>query len=222
MTEVNFIPASYLLRQQRRRSSARQAVLVVVLAMLLAMWYTATSSSLAELHTLVENVERDAATAQARVNEINHLRELERELRGEARTREELSAAISTVDVVGTIANAMPTSIALRNLDIMSERPTPPKVVKTTGGDEHAVSLPAARPVEPMKIVLVGLAPADVEVADFVGQLTKSPLFHNVKMVYSRPVQTQDVHAREFRIELEVPLDCEYQSTDGKGVALAN
>lgn len=220
MTEVNFIPASYLLRQQRRRSSIRQAGLIMVLAVLLGVWYTAASESLGELSALVGNVEREAANAQARVNEINRLREVERELRRDSKTREELSPTIGTVDVVGTIANAMPTSVALRSLDIMSERPTPPKAV--AGTDESSVAATPTRAIEPMKISLVGLAPADVEVADFVGQLTKSPLFHNVKMVYSRPVQTQDVHAREFRIEFEVPLDCDYQPADGKGVALAD
>lgn len=220
MTEVNFIPASYVLRQQRRRSSVRQAALIVVLAALLAMWYTASSRSLGELGALVENVEREAATAQARVNEINHLREVERELRRDAKTRQELSPTINTVDVVGTVANAMPTSIALRAMDIMSERPVPQKASNTDDANPAAGETPRA--IEPMKISLVGLAPADVEVADFVGQLTKSPLFHNVKMVYSRPVQTQDVHAREFRIEFEVPLDCDYQPADGKGVALAD
>jgi hypothetical protein len=48
-------------------------------------------------------------------------------------------------------------------------------------------------------------------VADFVGRLSDYPLFSNVKMLYSRAVVAGELQAREFRIELEVPLDRDYR-----------
>lgn len=218
MNEVNFIPASYLQRQRNRRSGFRQAGLVVVLAVLLSMWYAASSRSLGELRQLAESVERDVASAQSRVNEISRLREEEHALQRQARTRTELSPTINTVDVIGTIVQAIPPSLALRDLKLSSTRPTPP--AKVEGAASSTLSKPAQ--VEPMKLTLVGLAPADVEVADFIGRLSASPIFTNVKMVYARPVQAEDLHAREFQIELEVPLDRDYQLADAEGVALAH
>jgi hypothetical protein len=68
---------------------------------------------------------------------------------------------------------------------------------------------------------MTGLAPSDVEVADFVGRLSDSPLFTSVKMGYSRAAQAGKLRARQFSIDLEVPLDREYRPA-GKEVADAD
>ncbi len=62
-----------------------------------------------------------------------------------------------------------------------------------------------------------GLAPTDMEIADFVGRLSSYPLFTNVKMDYSRAVQVKELKAREFHVQFEVPLDRDYKLVHGAG-----
>ena len=61
-----------------------------------------------------------------------------------------------------------------------------------------------------MKIKLMGLSPSDVDVANLVGALTASPIFQNVKMRYAKGTKISNATAREFRLEMEMPMDCVY------------
>ena len=53
--------------------------------------------------------------------------------------------------------------------------------------------------VRRVQLVICGLAPGDVEVANFIGQLSASPLFQDVNMGYARTRELQDRIAREFQ-----------------------
>jgi len=50
-----------------------------------------------------------------------------------------------------------------------------------------------------MRLVLTGLAPTDVDVANFIGQLSASPLFEDVNMGYAKTVSVEGLTAREFQ-----------------------
>ena len=50
-----------------------------------------------------------------------------------------------------------------------------------------------------LRLVLTGLAPGDVDVANFIGQLSGSPVFEDVNMGYARNVEFNGRLAREFQ-----------------------
>jgi hypothetical protein len=50
-----------------------------------------------------------------------------------------------------------------------------------------------------IRLVITGLAPSDVDIANFVGQLASSPLFEDVNMGYTREIQFQGKTARQFK-----------------------
>ncbi len=56
-----------------------------------------------------------------------------------------------------------------------------------------------AKLVRRVRVVLAGLAPTDVDVANFIGQLSASPLFENVNMGYAKTVRFRGRSAREFQ-----------------------
>jgi len=53
--------------------------------------------------------------------------------------------------------------------------------------------------VHRVRLVLTGLAPTDVDVANFIGQLSASRLFEDVTMGYAKNVSFRGRSAREFR-----------------------
>ena len=50
-----------------------------------------------------------------------------------------------------------------------------------------------------IRLVLTGLAPSDIDVANFIGQLASSPLFEDVNMGYAKTVFHENYEAREFQ-----------------------
>jgi hypothetical protein len=134
----------------------------------------------------------------------------------QVKIQRELSPPLKTTQAMATIAQLMPLRVALRSLTLVGKRPTPAVAPKESNKKPAAKGRASKKPekvvpVDPMKIELIGLAPSDGDIAELVGQLSNHPLFTGVKLVFSREATVGDLIAREFRIELEVPLDREYR-----------
>jgi Tfp pilus assembly protein PilN len=53
--------------------------------------------------------------------------------------------------------------------------------------------------VKRVQLLVTGLAPSDVDVANFIGHLSASPLFEDVNMGYAKNVVVRGRTAREFQ-----------------------
>ena len=211
MNEINFLPPSFLKRGARRRRVFRQLVILAFAAACADAWYTRSSTDLSAARAYAANLEAQVAASRDRAAEITRLEARRQALTARMQTHHELVQPVNSVQVTAAVGRLLPPALALKELNILGRRPAPAS---------SGASTPS--PVEPLKVEMVGLAPADVEVADFVGKLSDYPLFVNVKMLYSRAVQAGDLQAREFRVELEVPLDREYRPLPAPGMEVAH
>ena len=55
-----------------------------------------------------------------------------------------------------------------------------------------------------IKLALTGVAPSDIAVASFIGQIAASPFFEKIGMGYSRNIEYQGCKAREFQVTMFV------------------
>lgn len=99
---------------------------------------------------------------------------------------------------------------------MVARREALPTASSKTAKPAHAAAIKPTPSDEALLIEFSGLAPNDVEVANLVGALSDNPAFSGVKMLYSRSVTTRGVIGREFRMEMQVPLDRDYR-LDGDG-----
>ena len=53
--------------------------------------------------------------------------------------------------------------------------------------------------VRRIRLTVTGLSPTDVDVANFIGQLSASPLFEDVNIGYTKTINHQDRSARQFQ-----------------------
>ena len=58
--------------------------------------------------------------------------------------------------------------------------------------------------VKRVLLVIDGMAPNDVDVANFIGQLSACPLFEDVHMGYAKTVRFRGAEAREFQAKCYV------------------
>jgi Tfp pilus assembly protein PilN len=209
MTQVNFLPASFLERRAGRRRTWRQCALVLAVAACTGVWVWRRQDGLNALETQLQTMNRQLAGDADQRGQAADLEARCQALDRQLRTRQELEQPVQATAVAATLARLMPPSIGLTSLTLVAPRPTP--APKAEDDKPRPEAGEAARPApELLRVELVGIAPEDVEVADFVGRLTQCPLFTDVKMLYSRALQTPDLQGRQFRIELAVPLDRRY------------
>lgn len=84
----------------------------------------------------------------------------------------------------------MPESMTLTKLNMETVEVAVP--VEPAGGNRSnrplAVEKSRSQVVKRVRLTLTGMAPTDVDVANFIGQLAGSKLFENVNMGYARNV----------------------------------
>lgn len=229
MNEIDFIPEHYRKAQHRHRRIVREAAMLLVVAAAMAGWHWTNGRRLAELEMLAAIARDHAQATQSQLQDMAKLERRRETILRQTQVQRELGLPIGVTPAVSVLASLMPSSMAATHLSVTTPRPKPePKVVAIPGRPAPAAppaSVPAAapEPVPPMLVELTGLAPDDMAVAEFVGRVSSHPLFANVKMSYSRATQSRGLKGREFRIEMEIPLDRDYHPAKSAGeVAHAN
>ena len=120
-----------------------------------------------------------------------------------SRIEEQLGRRVSTLDVLGELQRVLPESTTLTNLTMETvEMPVLTDPSKSRNGSSRAMSAKGRskpRTVKRVRLVLTGLAPTDVDVANFIGQLAGSKLFEDVAMGYAKNETFRGNDARKFQ-----------------------
>lgn len=222
MNEINFLPQTYVKVQSRQRRVYREAVLVAITMVSIGGWYMSSRGSLGDVEAYAATVDNEAAVLREQLTEMVRLGGERRTLAAKVELKRELEAPLETSTIIATVGRLMPSTIAMRSITLEGNKPNAASASSRVTATTPQGTAPKAAPVEKLSITLTGLAPTDSAVTEFVGQLSTHGLFERIKLLYSRSVTVNDILAREFRIEMTIPFDRDYQSGDRmEGVANA-
>ena len=201
--EINFLPQSFLQQQARQQRKYRHAVLVGLAALALCGLFTVQQGQAHLLGRELSNRQREIDALRQRLGKLDEYQLQFDQLQHQLSVQREIIPPLTHTSILASLSKIMSTPLAVTDLSMRTGDRTSSS--RRTGS--------AAEPQSPqvMKIDIIGLSPSDVEVANFVGQLTECSLFTNVKMHYSRSRTVGKFEAREFRLELDVRLDRDYR-----------
>lgn len=200
MDRIDFLPERIRVKRQRNRRLVLQANLlvacVVALAALAYVRQGKLTQAQAELNLLCER----SAEAGRQLELKASLERQQAELMIMQRIEGHLGSRVNTLDVLAEIERLMPESMVLADLSIEAMEVSD----KSRKNGAAAVTPISATPgqertVKRLRLVLTGLAPNDVDVANFIGQMSASPLFEDVNMGYAKNVVYHGRGAREFQ-----------------------
>lgn len=230
-SDVNFLPASYTRRQKLRSSKKRQAALAILMIAGMAILTVQTWRERAELQAHHDEQKTALVTTKQTITEVEKLHNDKAELSELVAIHRELYQPINYSQVTGTLGSLTPASIVLRGVGVETQKITTTRKMseaeyeaakKAAGSRRGKVKNTVATTRSVITVDLAGLAPSDVDVANFIGELAASNVFQNVKMVFSREGEWEGRVTREFRIKMEVPLDRLYVGPDAQEVADAD
>lgn len=206
MSEINFIPESFIRARARARMMLRSALLLACVAAAMGIWFVLfNSQSHAELDDYLANLDAQIVTIMEQNREQSTRRMEHRRLSDEIELRARLRTPLPMTYVLRAIVETMPGSVGLRSVSIFGDPVSSPAQTRRKRASK---SLP--RPLPPLRVLIEGLAPDDVTIAKIVGGLDKRPAFERVELGFSRPVEGGDLVAREFQITARIPLDRTY------------
>jgi Tfp pilus assembly protein PilN len=202
MENLDFLPERTRLQRQRRRRLFRQGYLTVVCIVgLVAVGYL-RQGSVQQAQASLESLN---AQQQQLQRQVSMRQDLERQL-GEfqllKRINDDLGSRVCALDVLAELDKLLPRNMALINLSFEAVQLQEP--LKQPGAGDPNRAAPVSDPgkmvtVKRVRLMLTGIAPGDVDVANFIGQLSASPLVEDVNMGYAKTVDFRGRLAREFQ-----------------------
>jgi len=208
MEKIDFLPERIRNQRARGKRLVRQAYLlglcIAAMAVLAYDRQARISNAQGELVLLTGR----SANVQRQLAMLGMLESEQAELYLKKRINDHLGSRVKTLVVLAELERLMPEGIALTNLHVETmDVSTPIFPVGTRNASARAAAAPApeADPKTPQnvvkrrRVVITGLAPTDVDVANFIGQLASSKLFEEVTMGYAKNVVFRGRSAREFQ-----------------------
>ncbi|HEX7008911.1 MAG TPA: PilN domain-containing protein [Phycisphaeraceae bacterium] len=214
--EVNFLPQSYRLRRERFRRRCRQGALAAVMAASLMGWWMIQRGQTAAWRGYAQTLEAEVEAARLQAQGMAKLHDQRRMLIRQLNLQQELAQPVRHTQILLALSQVVPESIVLTWLDMTTQRPAPeplmPAGAKASSSAGKSNRASGDAPVEDLiRIELAGLAPDDLTVANLLEALKLHPLFTNAKIHFSRNTDIGGVSARQFQIELTVPLGRRFQ-----------
>lgn len=202
MKEADFLPEWLQQQRVRRKRLIRQGQLLAICMACMALLTCVRQAWISEARATLTGI-HDRAEAQDRL--IAQIPPLERQMADlliKKQIDSELGSRTDCTAMLAELCHLMPRNMSLASLELkpveIRVEPDHPAKLKTrrpVRGDRRA----GVKLVRRVRVVLAGLAPTDVDVANFIGQLSASPLFENVNMGYAKTVRFRGRSAREFQ-----------------------
>jgi Tfp pilus assembly protein PilN len=204
-TAIDFLPERLKVRRALRSRIFRQVNLLLLAAGTFAAWIYFSDRRVSQANAELAILKDRSANAQRLVSQRGELQGQLGELLIKDRISGRLGTRAGPLDVLAELERLMPPGVSLTSFTLDGVKWTP-------GGDaardRGGAAPPGASAKEPavnrLQVILTGIAPHDVDVATFIGQITASPLFEDVNMSYTRGQVIQGRRAREFQVSCNV------------------
>jgi Tfp pilus assembly protein PilN len=213
---INFLPAVYLQQRLRRAARLRQGALLSAMILGIAVGVAQTWNYRRALTHQHQTMLDLLATTKAQLTEVDKLEQARTTLARQIEIHRELHQPINYTELLGTLAAHTPEAVSLRRLVVANEKVAVSRpATAEDAAKARAAGLKAPKTVTDSqwitRVELDGVAPSDIEVANFIGAVAGSRLFQNVKLTFSRQGVVRRTACREFQVRMEVPLDCQYR-----------
>lgn len=202
MREVEFLPAWYPQVRRHRRLVVLQAWMTVIIVAAFALWMARAGHNIRGAEATLATREAELSASRNELKVVEELMTLRRKLVEQSKVLAKVGSHAEAARLLATLDEAMPRSAALLELTLLTE-------------ETHPVTLAGAREAQEkdrsvdrrLNVRIVGVAPTDVEVAEFLTRLTSKPFFEDVRMPSSKPRLDNGRVMREFEVHLSMNLN---------------
>ncbi len=202
MREVEFLPAWYPQVRRRRRIVVLQAWMTLIVIAALGTWMTLAGRNVRSAEARLVRVERELNASRGELKTLEDLMIVNKELAGQAQVLAKVGSHAEAARLLATLDEVMPASTALLELSLLTEEKQPVTLAGARAAQERD-SMVERR----LNVKVTGVAPTDVEVAEFLTRLTGKSFFEDVRMTGSKPRLDNGRIMREFEVYFSMNLN---------------
>lgn len=207
MNSIDFLPDAIKAKRARRRRLARQGYLLAFAVGATVLWAYLGQRRVSRAQAELTQLRRQSANLTSQLALKTQLERQLGDLMIMERISKTLGSRVNVLDVSNELERLLPASMFLSHLTLETVN----QKIEPSGASYRNPSARVANAsrqktggAKRVRLRITGLAPTDVAVANFIGQLSASPLFEDVNMGYTKNTVTHKRRAREFQASFYV------------------
>ena len=223
--KMSFLPEDYIERRVEMRTNVICLSLFgVVLAAVLGAYFV-TSGQRSEVLERQKAINASFTEAAQRISQLDELQKQKVSLMRKARVTATLIEPVPRSNLLAALINRMPASLSMSEFELTSKQIVASPALAPTGSALAAAKKAAngstdAAPALPdvpqfhVELSLIGTAPTDIQVAQYMASLARCPLLSDVDLVYSEETRIEDSSFRKFKIDMVLSPDADVRHID--------
>jgi Tfp pilus assembly protein PilN len=205
--EVEFLPDWYPKVRRHKRTVVLQVWVTVLLVGGLGLWMLLAQRDVKAREVELASLRTDLTQSEAEVQQLEQLQQVQRDLGRQMEIYLKIGRPIETTRVMTTLEQLMPVDMALLDLSLETEEPARPaaNTLAARAAQRGGRVATGDQPTR-LKFRLHGVAPNDMDLAEFLAKLTGKPFFRDVELVFSHERSERGHLMREFELTFVMEL----------------
>ncbi len=226
--QLSFLPDDYLERKAQRRTNVVCAGLFLVVLIGIGSAFSFSERLNRDVDKTYDAKMKEFTSEAKRIRQAEKMQDKQRTMARQAELAASLLEKVPRSFILAEITNAMPPGVSLVEFNLESKlrnaKPVAPvgasAFEKKTIADakKKAEAAQAADPVKHYDVTmkLTGIAPTDVQVAEFIRKLNLSKMLKDVNLIITDQLNDKDAgeSLRKFQVELTLDPNAEVQAQD--------
>src|SRR4051794_5506436 len=202
MRELEFLPPWYPKLRRRRRMVVIQAWLTLVTGGALGLWFTLAQHNVHARESQLASLDRDLSQTHSELRQLDELLDMKHQLQVQEEVMSKIGMHVEVTRMLAELDRLMPREMSL--LELKLETAEEPRKIDSLA----AVAAMKDQPMDRrLQVHLWGVAPSDLDLANFYGKLGDVPFFSRVAILESTDFADEGHLMRKFEITFSMDLN---------------
>lgn len=204
MRDMEFLPKWYPRLQKRKRWVVLQTWMMVLLAVGLGLWSLLAGRNIRQAQGTVQMLDSQLDESRQQLNKLDDLLALQKQWQRQYQMLQALSPHVEASRLLAKLQQLMPPEMSLLEANIDVSDPANDRPDMQFGRRNDRAAQVRSRKVN---VRLLGVAPTDVDIANFLAKLSEVPYFEEVSMAYARDRSDNGHTMRQFEVTFSIRID---------------
>jgi len=230
MSNINFVPDDYVQSNESRRANLMCLVLFSVVMAALGGSFVTIKIRQRACGAEESLVNAKMVKMQEAIQKFEELQTKRKEMMRTALTTAELLEPVPRSVLLASLTNNLPAGVSLVRLNLIQKDPGDGKnnrrrpsqnkyaAANSAGGDAKTAPKRSREQRLETHMDIEGMAPSDIEVADYIERLGNSILLDNIALVESVEKKIEDVSFRHFKLKARLAGEVHLTKEDVDGI----
>ncbi len=214
MAHRDFLPQEYIDKRIERRTNFISLTLFVIVMGTVIAAYMVTDQQRVMRKQEMQQVAEEFNRAAEQIEELENLKDQKAKMLNKAEVTSMLKERPNRTLLLSELINRMPPTLSLLNFDMSTETPRRATVERTSmdrgrnqarrrAGSDDDSDQPQVQPSQ-VKIEIVGVAPTNAELSQFLSAVRRCALFKDANIALSEQTRIEEKPMYRFRMVMEV------------------